>query len=134
VERARVLIVDDAPEELLGYLAMLEELGAEIVGAHGGAEALERAAREDFAVILLDAEMPGMDGLETAAHIRRETHMRRTPIILLTASAGEMQSARAYELGVVDYVLRPIVPGVLRAKVRVFINLNRAHAELARSH
>jgi len=134
VKRARVLIVNDAPEKLLGSRAMLEELGAEIVEACSAVDALERIAREEFAVILLDAEMPGMHGLETAACIRREQHLARTPIIFVTACADEMLTARAYELGVIDYVLRPIVPGVLRAKVRMFIDLHRAHAELARSH
>ncbi|HUN25590.1 MAG TPA: response regulator [Steroidobacteraceae bacterium] len=134
MKRARVLIVNDAPEKLLGSRAMLEELGAEIVEACSAVDALERIAREEFAVILLDAEMPGMHGLETAACIRREQHLARTPIIFVTACADEMLTARAYELGVIDYVLRPIVPGVLRAKVRMFIDLHRAHAELARSH
>ncbi|MGH8227063.1 MAG: ATP-binding response regulator [Steroidobacteraceae bacterium] len=134
MERARVLIVDDLPEKLLVYRTVLEELDAELVIARSGTEALKRILNDDFAVILLDVNMPGMDGLETASLVRRYKRSERTPIIFITAYADEMQTSRGYELGAVDYILSPVIPEVLRSKVRVFIDLHRAHAELAGSH
>ena len=134
MERPRVLIVDDLPEKLLVYRTVLEELDAELLVARSGTEALKSILNEDFAVILLDVNMPDMDGLETASLIRRYRRTERTPIIFITAYADEMQTSRGYELGAVDYILTPINPHVLRSKVRVFIDLYRAHAELASSH
>ncbi len=134
LDRARVLIVDDLPEKLLVYTTVLEELDAELVVARSGEEALRRVLGDDFAVILLDVNMPGMDGLETASLVRQYKRSERTPIIFITAYADEMQTSRGYELGAVDYILSPVIPEVLRSKVRVFIDLYRAHAELARSN
>ena len=134
MERARILIVDDLPEKLLVYRTVLEELDAELAVARSGTEALKLILHEEFAVILLDVNMPNMDGLETASLIRRYRRTERTPIIFITAYADEMQTSRGYELGAVDYILTPINPHVLRSKVRVFIDLYRAHAELASSH
>jgi signal transduction histidine kinase len=134
VDRARVLIVDDLPEKLLVYRSVLEDLDAELVIARSGTEALKLILNNDFAVILLDVNMPGMDGLETASLIRRYRRSQRTPIIFVTAYADELQTSRGYELGAVDYILSPVIPEVLRSKVRVFIELDRAHAELASSH
>jgi len=134
LERPRVLIVDDLPEKLLVYRTVLEELDAELVVARSGTEALKTILNDDFAVILLDVNMPDMDGLETASLIRRYRRTERTPIIFITAYADEMQTSRGYELGAVDYILTPLNPHVLRSKVRVFIDLYRAHAELASSH
>jgi signal transduction histidine kinase len=134
LDRARVLIVDDLPEKLLVYRTVLEDLDAEIVAAHSGTEALRLILTTDFAVILLDVNMPDMDGLETASLIRRYRRSQRTPIIFITAYADELQTSRGYELGAVDYILSPVIPEVLRSKVRVFIELYRAHAELAQSH
>ncbi len=134
MERPRVLIVDDLPEKLLVYRTVLEELDAELFVARSGTEALKSILHGEFAVILLDVNMPDMDGLETASLIRRYRRTERTPIIFITAYADEMQTSRGYELGAVDYILTPINPHVLRSKVRVFIDLYRAHAELASSH
>jgi signal transduction histidine kinase len=134
LDRARVLIVDDLPEKLLVYRTVLEELDAELVVARSGTEALRLILNDEFAVILLDVNMPDMDGLETASLIRRYRRTERTPIIFITAYADEVQTSRGYELGAVDYILTPINPHVLRSKVRVFIDLYRAHAELASSH
>ncbi len=134
LDRARVLIVDDLPEKLLVYTTVLEDLDAELVVARSGTEALKRVLHDDFAVILLDVNMPGMDGLETASLVRNYKRSERTPIIFITAYADEMQTSRGYELGAVDYILSPVIPEVLRSKVRVFIDLYRAHAELARSY
>ncbi|MGB6450734.1 MAG: response regulator [Steroidobacteraceae bacterium] len=134
MDRARVLIVDDLPEKLLVYRTVLEELDADLVVARSGTEALKRVLTDDFAVILLDVNMPGMDGLETASLVRRYKRSQRTPIIFITAYADEMQTSRGYELGAVDYILSPVIPEVLRSKVRVFIDLYRAHSELAESY
>jgi signal transduction histidine kinase len=134
LERPRILIVDDLPEKLLVYRTVLEELDAELVVARSGTEALKTILNDEFALILLDVNMPDMDGLETASLIRRYRRTEHTPIIFITAYADEMQTSRGYELGAVDYILTPINPHVLRSKVRVFIDLYRAHAELASSH
>jgi signal transduction histidine kinase len=131
VSRARILIVDDLPEKLLVYSSLLEDIDAEIVQARSGTEALKRVLDGSFAVILLDVNMPDMDGLETATLIRGHRNGRQTPIIFITAYADEMQTARGYALGAVDYILSPIVAPVLRSKVQVFVDLYKAHAALA---
>ena len=86
----------------------------------------------DFAVILLDVNMPGMDGLETAAFIRKRQRTAHTPIIFVTAYADEMHTARGYSLGAVDYILAPIIPEVLRSKVKVFVQLQRMAQQIQR--
>ena len=131
MSRARILIVDDLPEKLLVYSSLLEDIDAEIVQARSGTEALKRVLEGSFAVILLDVNMPDIDGLETATLIRGHRNGRQTPIIFITAYADEMQTARAYALGAVDYILSPIVAPVLRTKVQVFVDLFKAHAALA---
>ena len=129
--RAQILIVDDLPEKRLVYSTLLEDMDAELVLAHSGTEALKWVLRTEFAVILLDVNMPDIDGLETAGLIRKHKNGRRTPIIFITAYADEMQTARGYELGAVDYILSPVIAPVLRTKVRVFVDLFRAHAALS---
>jgi signal transduction histidine kinase len=131
VSRARILIVDDLPEKLLVYGSLLEDIDAEIIEARSGTEALKRVLEGQFAVILLDVNMPDMDGLETATLIRGHRNGRHTPIIFITAYADEMQTARGYALGAVDYILSPIIAPVLRTKVRVFVDLYEAHSALA---
>jgi signal transduction histidine kinase len=132
--RARILIVDDLPEKLLVYRTLLEDLQAQIVEAHSGTEALKRVLEGEFAVILLDVNMPDIDGLETANLVRRHKNGRHTPVIFITSYADEMQTARGYELGAVDYILSPVIPSVLRTKVRVFVDLYEARAALALSN
>ena len=132
--RARILIVDDLPEKLLVYRTLLEDLDAQIVEAHSGTEALKRVLEGEFAVILLDVNMPDIDGLETANLLRRHKNGRHTPIIFITAYADEMQTARGYELGAVDYILSPVIAPVLRTKVRVFVDLYEARAALSLSN
>ncbi|HEX8756641.1 MAG TPA: hybrid sensor histidine kinase/response regulator [Steroidobacteraceae bacterium] len=132
--RARILIVDDLPEKRLAYGAILEGIEAEVVMAGSGEEALRRVLEEEFAVILLDVNMPGMDGLETAGLLRQHRNARHTPIILVTAYADDVQSARGYELGVVDYIQVPVVAPVMRAKVGVFLDLFLTRAALARAN
>ena len=121
--RARVLIVDDLPEKLLVFESILEELGQEIVTARSGSDALREILAREFAVILLDVNMPDIDGLETARLIRQYKKSAQTPIIFITAYADEMQTARGYSLGAVDYILSPVRPDVLRSKVKVFVDL-----------
>ncbi len=131
---ARILIVDDLPEKRLAYGAILEGLDAEVIMAGSGEEALKRVLEGEFAVILLDVNMPGMDGLETAELLRQHRNARHTPIILVTAYADDVQSARGYELGVVDYIQVPVVVPVMRAKVGVFLDLFLTRSALARAN
>ena len=132
--RAQILIVDDLPEKRLVYSSLLEDVDADLITASSGTEALKCVLRTEFAVILLDVNMPDIDGLETASLIRKHKNGRNTPIIFITAYADEMQTARGYELGAVDYILSPVVAPVLRTKVRVFVELFRAHAALSRAN
>ncbi|HKT74376.1 MAG TPA: response regulator [Steroidobacteraceae bacterium] len=134
MSRARILIVDDLPEKLLVYGTLLDDLDAQIVEAHSGEEALKCILEDEFAVILLDVNMPSMDGLETANLIRGHRNGRHTPIIFITSYADEMQTARGYELGAVDYILSPVVAPALRTKVRVFVELYEARAALSRAN
>ena len=132
--RAQILIVDDLPEKRLVYRSLLEDIDADIVVANSGTEALKRVLHTEFAVILLDVNMPDIDGLETAGLIRHHKNGRHTPIIFITAYADEMQTARGYELGAVDYILSPVIAPVLRTKVRVFVELFNAQAALSRAN
>jgi signal transduction histidine kinase/DNA-binding response OmpR family regulator len=123
VEKAKILIVDDLAENLLVYQAILEELGQELVMVHSGEEALKEILRHDFAMILLDVNMPGLSGLETAGLIRTRKKSSHTPIIFLTAFTDEIRVGEAYAQGAVDFITTPIVPAILRAKVKVFVDL-----------
>jgi two-component sensor histidine kinase/AmiR/NasT family two-component response regulator len=133
-QRADILVVDDLPEKHLTYRVALEDLGQSMVAVCSGEEALALLLERDFAVILLDVNMPGMSGLDTAAMIRQRKKSRHTPIIFITAFADDVQTVRGYALGAVDYILTPIVPEILRAKVKVFVELFQMREELARSH
>lgn len=122
--KANILLVDDYPENLLALEAILEDLGQNLVKASSGEEALRHLLKNDFAVILLDVKMPSMDGFETAYYIRQRERSQHTPIIFLTAvSRSEEQMLRGYELGAVDYLLKPFRPEILRWKVAVFVDL-----------
>jgi two-component sensor histidine kinase/CheY-like chemotaxis protein len=134
VERADILIVDDLPEKHLTYRVSLEDLGQNIVAVASGEAALQLLLEREFAVILLDVNMPGMSGLETAALIRQRKKSRHTPIIFITAFADDTQTTEGYALGAVDYILTPIVPEILRAKVKVFVELFQMRAALTQSH
>jgi CheY-like chemotaxis protein len=131
-DKANILVVDDRPDKLLALQAILEELGQNIVVASSGEEALKRVLEYEFAVILLDVNMPGMDGLETAAYIRKRQRTAHTPIIFVTAYADEMHTAQGYSLGAVDYILAPVVPDILRTKVKVFVQLHRMTRQMQR--
>jgi two-component system sensor histidine kinase/response regulator len=117
-------MVDDKPENLVALEAALRPLDQELVAANSGEEALRCLLTEDFAVILLDVQMPGMDGFETASHIKERERSRHIPIIFLTAISRELhQQLRGYEVGAVDYIAKPFDPWVLRSKVAVFVDL-----------
>jgi PAS domain S-box-containing protein len=131
-DRASILIVDDLPDKLLVLETVLAELGQEIVVARSGPEALQHVLRKDFAVILMDVEMPGMDGIETAALIRQRRKSAHTPIIFVTAFADDLRTTQGYSLGAVDYMLSPVVPEILRTKVKVFVDLHRMTQEIRR--
>ena len=131
-EVARILLVDDRPENLLALEAILHGLGHELVRANSGEEALKRLLADDYALILLDVQMPGMDGFETAAHIKRRERTRDIPIVFLTAMDAEAHQAfRGYTAGAVDFLAKPFDPWVLRAKVSVFIELFERRRQLA---
>ncbi|HMC98124.1 MAG TPA: response regulator, partial [Flavobacteriales bacterium] len=121
--KADVLVVDDLPEKLLVYRTILEELDVNLVTARSGQEALREVLNREFAVILLDVNMPIMDGFETATLIRKRRRSASTPIIFLTAFTDEMRVAQGYAIGGVDYIPTPVVPAILRAKVQVFVEL-----------
>jgi CheY-like chemotaxis protein len=132
-DKVSILLVDDLPEKILVLETILAELGENLVVARSGAEALQHVLRQDFAVILMDVQMPLMDGLETAALIRQRKKSARTPIIFVTAFADDLRTTQGYSLGAVDYILSPIVPDILRTKVKVFVDLHRMTLE-ARRH
>jgi signal transduction histidine kinase len=125
-EKVNILVVDDLPDKRLAFQVVLDELGQNLVMASSGADALRELLAREFAVILLDVNMPDIDGIETAELIRQHGKTKHTPIIFVTAYADEMQTARGYQLGAVDYILSPIVPEILRSKVKVFVELYRA--------
>ncbi len=121
---ASILLVDDQPANLLALEAILQPLGHQLVSAESGAAALKQILLREFAVILLDARMPGLDGYETAALIRQRERSANTPIIFLTADAGDREATlRAYDHGAVDFLGKPFEPKILRAKVAIFVSL-----------
>jgi signal transduction histidine kinase len=123
ISKAKILVVDDVPGKLLAIETVLESLEQTVVAVSSGADALRRLLVDDFAVILLDVNMPGLDGFETAELIRQRKQSEHTPIIFLTAYADDAYAERGYSLGAVDYILTPAAPEVLRAKVSVFVDL-----------
>lgn len=132
--RAKILLVDDEPKSLFALQQLLATLEQDLMIAQSGEEALRLALKNDFAVILLDVRMPGIDGFETARLIRSRERSRLTPIIFLTAAADEMGSMfRGYEVGAVDYLMKPVVPDVLKSKVSVFVELHRKSERLRES-
>jgi len=132
-EKASILLVDDEEKNLFALRVLLEDLGQNLLLAHSGEEALRCALEQNLALILLDVRMPGIDGFETARLLRGHKRLRHTPIIFLTAAADELRFIfRGYEVGAVDYLIKPLVPEVLVSKVSVFVDLHRKNAELTR--
>ncbi|MBD1906280.1 response regulator [Funiculus sociatus GB2-A5] len=132
-DKVNVLLVDDHPENLLALEAILGSLGQNLVRATSGEQALRCLLNQDFAVILLDVQMPGMDGFETATLIRQRPSSRYTPIIFLTAfSTSDSFVFKGYSLGAVDYLLKPLEPEILLSKVAVFVDLFKKTEEVKR--
>ena len=120
-----ILIVDDDSANLMALKEVLIGLGARVVTAGSGEEALRRVLEEDFAAILLDVRMPGIDGFTTASMIRERKRSRYTPIIFMTAAQEDLSSMfKGYRAGAVDYIVKPIIPDVLRSKLAIFIGLH----------
>ncbi len=128
---ANILIIDDRQDKRLAMQTIIEDLGQNIVLASSGREALRHLLKEEFAVILLDVNMPGMDGFETAVLIRESKRLENVPIIFVSAvSDTETHVSRGYSLGAVDYILAPIVPEILRAKVSFFVELYKVNEKV----
>jgi signal transduction histidine kinase len=132
-DRVNILLVDDRPDKLMALETILASLGQNLVLARSGTEALRFLLQQEFALIMLDVSMPGMDGFETASLIRQRSSSELTPIIFISAiNYSDTHLSRGYSLGAVDYILAPIVPEILRAKVSVFIDLHRKTEQLKR--
>ncbi|MFE5185552.1 two-component system response regulator [Streptomyces sp. NPDC056628] len=132
-ERAGILLVDDMEDNLIALEAVLGSLNEPLVRARSGEEAMKALPRQRFALVLLDVRMPGMDGFETAANIKRLDQTKDVPIIFLTGADDEPGFAfRGYATGAADYLTKPFDPWVLRAKVSVFLELHRKNQQLAR--
>jgi len=134
--QAHILIVDDDPANQKALQAVLAPTGAHLVTASSGDEALRRVLEEDFAAILMDVRMPGIDGFTTASMIRERKRSRYTPIIFLTAEHEDVTTMfRSYRAGAVDFIAKPVIPEVLRSKIAIFVGLNdmtrMLNAELA---
>ena len=128
---AKALLVDDRRDNLIALEAMLQGLPVDTIAVDSGEAALKRLLTDDFALILLDAQMPGMDGFETAGHIKRRERTRHIPIIFLTAADRDAQLAvRGYAAGGVDYLTKPFDPWALRGKVSVFVDLWNKNQQL----
>src|SRR6266536_3515506 len=126
MQKVNILLVDDEPKNLVALEAVLEAPDRELVRAYSGPDALRRLLREDFAVVLLDVHMPGMDGFETAALMRQRERSSSIPIIFLTAANKDtIHVMRGYSLGAVDYIFKPFDANILRSKVDVFVDLYR---------
>ena len=130
-DKVNILLVDDQPARLLSYESILRDLGQTLVMAHSGAEALEKLMSDEFAVVLLDVNMPGMDGFETATLIHEHPRYEKTPIIFITGvNISDLDRLQGYKLGAVDYVSIPVVPEILRSKVAVLVELYCQRREL----
>jgi DNA-binding response OmpR family regulator len=122
MRRAKILIVDDHPANLIALRALLDDPAYQVVAAQSGYQALAELLKDDFDLVLLDVQMPDMTGLETAAEIRKREKFRQLPIVFISAMLKEdADVCRGYELGACDYILKPFVPEILRAKVRYLL-------------
>ena len=129
--KVNILMVDDQPGKLLTYEAILAELGENLIKAHSGSEALDHLLKIDVAVILMDVNMPGEDGFQLANIVRRHPRHQETAIIFISAvHLTDLDQLKGYEHGGVDYVSVPIIPELLRAKVKVFAELHRKTRQL----
>src|SRR5258706_10147349 len=129
--KVNLLVVDDEPYGLHAIAELLAGPDRNVDAAASGPEALRRVLKTDYALILLDVRMPDMDGFETATLIRQARRSRHTPIIFLTAAGDNLAQMRGYEVGAVDYIIKPVDPEVLKSKVAVFVELGSHSANLA---
>jgi CheY-like chemotaxis protein len=128
-EKAAILLVDDREENLVALEAVLGPLDQDLVRASSGEEALKAMLRRDFAVVLLDIQMPGMDGIETASNIKHLDQTKHVPIIMVTGTDTDVY--RGYSVGAADFLIKPFAPWLLRTKVGVFLDLHRKTRQLA---
>ncbi|MFG2800352.1 response regulator [Streptomyces pseudovenezuelae] len=131
-DSAGILLVDDMEDNLIALEAVLGSLNEPLVRARSGEEAMKALLRRRFALVLLDVRMPGMDGFETAANIKRLDQTKDVPIIFLTGTDDSGYAFRGYATGAADYLTKPFDPWVLRAKVSVFLELHRKNQQLER--
>src|SRR5256885_7378401 len=131
-DRASILIVDDRASKLIAMEALFADFGENVVCVSSGKDALRQLLEREFALILLDVNMPDMDGFEAAALIRQRPRLQHIPIIFMTAGSDEHHALQGYSLGAVDYILTPVVPEVLRTKVKVFVDLFKMTEQLKR--
>src|SRR5437763_2878505 len=132
-EKVSILLVDDHIENLVALEALLSDLGQNLVRAPSGIDALRFLLHQEFALIILDVDMPSIDGFETAALIREREKSRHTPIVFLTAvNKGEQHVFKGYQIGAVDYLTKPVVPEILRSKVVAFVELHKKTEEVKR--
>ena len=130
-DKVNILLVDDQPAKIMSYEVILQDLGENLIKATSGRAALEQLLKQDVAVILVDVSMPDLDGFELAAMIRAHPRFEKTAIIFVSAvHLSDVDRVRGYEMGAVDYVPVPVIPEVLRAKVRIFVDLYRKTREL----
>ena len=133
LEKVNILMVDDHPQNLMALEAVLGDMGENLVIANSGRDALKHLLDQEFALILLDVQMPGLDGYETAALVREREQSRHTPIIFLTAiNQSDAHVFKGYSSGAVDYMFKPFAPEILKAKVAVFIDLYKTTQEVKR--
>ena len=133
--QARILLVDDRPENLVALEAILSSLDQILVPVRSGEQAIQAVLADEYAVVLLDIMMPGMDGFETATQIKRHVKSRDVPIIFLTAATMQPEQAfRGYAAGAVNYLAKPFDPWVLKSKVSVFVDLYRKRDEAGAQH
>src|SRR5438132_6038189 len=132
-EKVNILLVDDQPAKLLSYEAILDQLGESLIKAGSATEALDQLLRRDVAIILIDVCMPDLDGFQLATMIREHPRFQKTAIIFVSAiQVNDLDLLRGYQLGAVDYVPVPVIPELLRAKVKVFAELYRKTRQLER--
>ena len=133
LDATSILLVDDQPSNLIALAAVLEPLGHRLVSAASGQEALKQIVNHDFAVILMDVQMPGLDGFETAAFIKTHIRARNIPIIFVTGASRDVaHTFKGYSHGAVDYLLKPVDADILRSKVSVFVDLFRKGEQIKR--
>jgi response regulator RpfG family c-di-GMP phosphodiesterase len=130
-EKQKILMVDDKPENLVALEAVLEDDSRELIKAYSGNEALKVLLKDEVALVLLDVQMPGMDGFEVAELMHSNKKIAKVPIIFVTAISKEKKYVvKGYEVGAVDYLFKPIEPLILKSKVKFFLELAQQKREL----